>query len=662
MMNNGIEISHRPSILAPAGNKGAFLAALAAGADEIYCGLKQFSARMEAQNFSIEELVPLTLLAHDKGVKVYVTLNSLLKPEDVNRAGSVLQQLERDVKPDGIIVQDLGFVQLARQTGFSGELHLSTLSNVSFSAALRQAKNSLKIHRVVLPRELNIDEIKSLASACPKGLDLEVFVHGALCYGISGRCYWSSYYGGKSGLRGRCVQPCRRFYTQKDRSKRFFSCQDLSLDVLVKVLLTIPQIRTWKIEGRKKGPHTVFYTVKAYRILRDQGTDPRMKKTALDLLSYALGRSGTHYNFLSQRPQNPIRPDSQTGSGLFVGFLKGTSQKPFLNPREELLVGDLLRLGYEDESWHSISRVTRYVPKGGGLFLKSISKMSPEKKIPAFLIDRKEKSLEDMLSILEKELIKTPLPKTTPSVFIAKGPKRSVLGKGAPSELRVYRQLGKTKPDGPSGLWLSNQAVKHLPKGLWSQIWWWLPPVIWPDDEGHRKALIDVILDKGGRNFVLNAPWQTALFPPLKGLNFWAGPFCNTANALALKTLASMGYNGAIVTPELGKNDFFSLPKQSPLPLGIVLYGNWPLCVSRVLSNELKIETSFMSPKGEAAWVKKYESDYWIYPNWKLDLRTKRKALEKGGYRLFVHLLEPIPKEVTLKKRPGLWNWELELL
>ncbi len=269
---------------------------------------------MEAKNFSIEELVPLTLLAHNKGVKVYVALNALLKPNDLDTAGELLQQLKRHVKPDGIIIQDLAFVQLAKQTGFSGELHLSTLSNVSFSAALQQVQKSLGVHRVVIPRELNIDEIKAMAAACPKNLNLEVFVHGALCYGVSGRCYWSSYFGGKSGLRGRCVQPCRRIYKQNDQNKRFFSCQDLSLDVLVKVLRTIPQIRTWKIEGRKKGPHTIFYTVKAYRILRDQGTDPKMKKEALHMLSYALGRSGTHYNFLPQRPQNPIRINSQTGS------------------------------------------------------------------------------------------------------------------------------------------------------------------------------------------------------------------------------------------------------------------------------------------------------------------------------------------------------------
>ncbi|MCJ7539816.1 MAG: U32 family peptidase, partial [Desulfobacterales bacterium] len=92
-----------------------------------------------------------------------------------------------------------------------------------------------------------------------------------------------------------------------------------------------------------------------------------------------------------------------------------------------------------------------------------------------------------------------------------------------------------------------------------------------------------------------------------------------------------------------------------------VLSGNWPLCISRALSNDLKTETSFTSPKGEAAWVKKFESDYWVFSNWKLDLGIKRKAIEKAGYRLFVHLLEPIPKDVALKKRPGLWNWDLEL-
>jgi len=634
-----------PAILAPAGNKASFLAALAAGADEIYCGLKQFSARMGAKNFSLEELSALTQLAHDKGIKVHVAINSLLKTDDLDRAGTLLNMLHRWVKPDALIIQDLSLLQLARQTGFSGKLHLSTLSNVSFASALNLVKRKCRVHRIVLPRELNIEEIKAMAFDCPKGLDLELFIHGALCYGVSGRCYWSSYLGGKSGLRGRCVQPCRRVYTQKDQSKRFFSCQDLSLDVLVKVLLTIPRIRAWKIEGRKKGPHYVFYTVKAYRILRDHGSDPKMKKHALKLLSYALGRTGTHYNFLPQRPQNPVSVDIQTGSGLIVGRIKGAKQKPFLIPREELLPGDLLRTGYEDESWHGTHRVGKYVPKGGRFFLKTSSKTSPKKGTPVFLTDRREKSLEDMISGLEKELNKKPVSKIPSAAFNVRLPKRSI-NKATVSDFHVFRKPEKAKSRGLTGLWLESQTENKMPKGPGQRLWWWLPPVIWPEDEINFKELVNRVLKKGARNFVLNTPWQLAFFSMPKKLNLWAGPFCNIANPLTIKTLASLGVKGAIVSPELGRKDYFMLPKHSPLPLGIVISGNWPLCVSRIISEKMDIQNPLISPKGEESWVKKIESDYWVYPNWKLDIRAKQNELEKAGYRLFVHLVEPLPKEV----------------
>ena len=659
-----------PCILAPAGNKASFLAALAAGADAVYCGLKSFSARMEAKNFTIEELAILTRLAHDKRTEVYVTLNSLLKPGDLDRAGRLLEELDRLVKPDALIIQDLAFVQLARQTGFSGELHLSTLANVSFSMALKLVRQNLGVDRVVIPREFSIDEIKALALACPQGLDLEVFVHGALCYGVSGRCYWSSYFGGKSGLRGRCVQPCRRLYTQENRTKRFFSCRDLSLDVLVKTLLSIPKVRTWKIEGRKKGPHYVFYTVSAYKILRDLGSDPEKKtmakKTALKLLSHALGRTGTHYNFLPQRPQNPVNTEGQTGSGLLVGKVQGAKQKPYFIPREELLPGDVLRLGYEDESWHAINRVGRYVPKRGRFYLKISSGRSPRKGAPVFLTDRREKALEEMLAGLEGELAGLDGSKFK-STFNARLPKRS--GKRASAfELNVYREPDRRNM-GQAGLWLSFENQSGLLKSLWPGLWWWLPPVIWPDDEKEIKGLVAVALKNGSRNFVLNAPWQMAFFKEKakrskagKGLNLWAGPFCNLTNAMAINRLASFGFAGAVVSPELGSRDYFLLPKHSSIPLGIVISGNWPLSISRILPKNLKTGMPFISPKGEEAWVRKYGSDFWVYPNWKLDIRTKKNELQRAGYSLFVHLIEPLPVEVKLKKRPGLWNWNLGLL
>ena len=651
-----------PSILAPAGNKASFLAALAAGADAVYCGLKSFSARMEAKNFSINDLIPLTQLAHDRNVKVFVALNSLLKPCDLNIAGKLLDKLNRYVKPDALIIQDLALVQLARQTGFAGELHLSTLANVSFQDALKLIKKNPGVDKVVIPRELSIDEIKSMASACPKGLGLEVFVHGALCYGVSGRCYWSSFLGGKSGLRGRCVQPCRRFYTQNGQAKRFFSCQDLSLDVLAKVLLSIPEIQTWKIEGRKKGPHYVFHTVKAYKLLRDHGKDPGMKKEALGLLANALGRTGTHYNFLPQRPQNPVNIDIQTGSGLLVGKIQGAKQKPYIIPRQSLMPGDLLRLGYEDDSWHCTYRIPKYIPKRGRIYIKLSSARKPRQDVPVFLIDRREKWLEEKLSVLEDMLIKTTETDVAPSTFNARLPGGYISRKRDKSfEIHVHRNCGIGGQKCTTGVWMFPEGKHKFPKRVEPKLWWWLPPVIWPEDETKIKQQIDIAIKNGSRNFVLNSPWQIVFFTNPKSLNLWAGPFCNIANALAINTLLNLGFSGVIVSPELDSQDFLQLPKNSPLPLGIVISGNWPLSISRILSPEFKTDTDFTSPKGEHGWVKKYGPDFWIYPNWKLDISSKKDELKKAGYLMFVHLVEPVPAKVKMKKRSGLWNWNLKL-
>ncbi len=649
-----------PEILAPAGNRESFLAALAAEADAIYCGLKHFSARMEAKNFSIEELSLLTRLAHSKGVRVYVTLNTLVKNNEVDRVGNMIRLLDKQVKPDAIIVQDIAVIELAKQVRFSGEIHLSTLANVSFPSALKMVHEKLGFHRVVVPRELNIDEIKAMASACPAGAGLEVFIHGALCFGVSGRCYWSSYMGGKSGLRGKCVQPCRRRYTQKANTERYYSCQDLSLDVLVKVLHSIPEVKAWKIEGRKKGPHYVYYTVRAYQMLRDHGSDPKKKKAALEMLSLALGRQGTHYNFLPQRPQNPVNIDGRTGSGFFMGNLKGSKQKPYLIPREELLSGDLLRIGYEDDTGHSINRVGKYVPKQGRMFLKPSTGKGMLKGLPVFLIDRREQALKEMISGLEAELSGIQLPEKTVATYHVK---RSMNKKRIihPVDVDVYRDPGKMGKNDGTGFWLPSGKQTRFSGEIRPGSWIWLPPVIWPDTEKNLKRHIRSVLKKGCRNFVLNAPWQIELFSGLKKMNLWAGPFCNIANVFAMDGIKLMGFSGVVVSPELGREDLTDLAQQSPLPLGIIISGHWPLCVSRFLSESMKVDKPFTSPRGEQAWAKKNGSEYWIFPNWQIDLKKKKRELAKAGYSMFVNLIEPVPRNVKIKKRPGLWNWELGL-
>lgn len=663
MEKKEINKTNRPEILAPAGNIASFFAAVAAGADAVYCGLKNFSARMEADNFSIEELARMKQFAADHDVRLYIAINTLLKPDDLPKAANLVDKLKRHVKPDALIVSDPGMIQIAEQTGFKGEIHISTLANASHPSGIKWLKETFNISRVVMPRELNIDEIRQMADASPDDCELEAFIHGALCYAVSGRCYWSSYLGGKSGLRGRCVQPCRRIYTGKGEPKRHFSCQDFSLDVLVKVLKEIPKVTTWKIEGRKKGPHYVYYTVKAYQMLRDQGNDPQIKRAATGLLEQALGRPSTHYGFLPQRPQNPVDTSQQTGSGLFMGVLKGPRSNPWFSPRQDLIKGDLLRVGYEDSLGHQIVKVYKPVPKKGRLHINVKGNRKPDKNSPVFLIDRREEELTRIIRNYETELELIPPVTVKASEFNFRLPsKKKGRKKNPPASETILHRKPPQKVRPSDSLWLTSETIDKLPSRFIRPCFWWLPPVIWPDKEQEIADLIRRSMKKGAFRFVLNAPTQMAFFEKQKGLELWAGPFCNLSNAAAINLLAEKGFNGAIVSPELTGEDYLALPAGATIPLGIILSGNWPLAVSRTLSPEIKPGIPFTSPKGEPSWAAKYGSDYWIFPGWQSDISKHRGKLEKAGYSTFIHIRETIPKPIRMKKREGEWNWNLRLL
>ncbi|WP_321417344.1 U32 family peptidase [uncultured Desulfobacter sp.] len=660
--------SKTPTILAPAGDLHSFLAAIAAGADAIYCGLKIFSARMEAGNFSIEELARLTQLAHSKGVEVYVAFNSIIKESEIDKARRILDKLARHTDVDALIIQDTAMVPLAEQAGFKGKLHLSTLGNCTHPAGLEAAQNT-GFSRVVLPREFSLDDIRTMAAAAPGTMDLEVFIHGALCYSVSGRCYWSSWFGGKSALRGRCVQPCRRLYEQNGKKARYFSCMDLSADVLAKVLKEIPNISTWKIEGRKKSPHYVYYTVMAYKLLRDA---PDQKKQALSFLAYALGRQGSHYNLLGHRVSNPLDHTSDTGSGLFLGRIKNP-ENPYFISREALMPGDLLRIGYEEETFHQIQKVTRAVPKKGKYFLAAAKGKRISKGTAVFMIDRRGPELETKLSQLNAQLNEIPKVKIKPSSHSASHQKAADKIK-LPGQTGTYRKkkqpgihemdvFRKTPPNlktnNDKGFWISANSYGIK---VFARAWLWLDPVIFPEEEKICQNYIKSALKKGIKNFVLNSPWQISLFDNPKKLNIWAGPFCNITNSIAVEMLKSKGFSGAIVSPELDSDTLLSLPGCSVLPLGAVCRANWPVAVSRIAAPDLNIGKGFKSPMGEIAWTSKFNATYHTFPNWYLDLSSKTGDLKQAGFVMLVNMFENIPKGIRMKPRPGTWNWHLKLL
>jgi putative protease len=563
--------------------------------------------------------------------------------------------------------------ELARQAGFCGELHFSTLANVTHPAALQVAR-AAGASRVILPRELSIDEIRMTAASCPDGLLLENFVHGALCWCVSGRCYWSSFLGGKSGLRGRCVQPCRRNYSQgtdhgkKSRSGRWFSCLDLSLDVLAKTLLNIPQLRAWKIEGRKKGPHYVHHTVSAYRLLRDNPDDAQAKKAAADILEMALGRPPTRTRFLPQRQSAPTDPDGLTSSGLLAGRVAINAEgKPMLKARLELLPLDYLRVGVEDERWHATLPVTRRVPKAGTLLLKLAKHKTPKAGTPVFLIDRRETELMALIRRWEQRLAKCKDVRIGAADASPRLPAPVKARRLPDMLLRAGLPKGKETRGGKGimALWLSPRTVRDVSRTVTPRVSWWLPPVIWPDEEESVLRQVRETLKNGVRHFVCNAPWQTALFKQERvpdDLRLLAGPFCNTANAAALAVLARLGFTGALVSPELPAEELLVLPRQSCLPLGLVISGHWPMGIARHKLTGIQDNEPFRSPKGEVFWARPYGQNVWIYSDRPLDLTDKRRELETAGYSFFVHMPENPPPRLPKTVRSSLFNWDGELL
>lgn len=651
--------------MAPAGDTASYLAAVAAGADAVYVGLKHFSARMQATNFSISELAQLASLGRDRGTKTYVAMNTLVKPNDVESAGRLIDRLQKTVKPNAIIVQDLAIIELAKQVGFKGEIHLSTLANLSNPSGLDVAKK-LGVNRVVLPRELNLDEVKIMADACPKDLDLELFVHGALCHCVSGRCYWSSYLGGKSGLRGRCVQPCRRLYTQqKQDAQRLFSCNDLSLDVLTKPLLAMPKVTAWKIEGRKKGPHYVYYTVRAYQMLRDNPKDAQAKKAAQDLLDQALGRPTSHSTFLPQRAFQPINPGEETGSGRLIGEIKRDQKKLYFQPREAINAGDVIRIGYEDLPGHRTLYIRRRVPKRGRMDVP-FSKVPEKNRIPVgtkiFLVDRREPELTKRIKQLESELDLFPAPESKESKFTPTWPKTASRAKFKPENITVYRSMPRGRTYGKIAFWLDRSTISKIPRAQVSRTQWWLPPVIWPDEDKKMRSLIKEAAKKGAREFVINAPWQAGYFEDRKSAILVAGPFCNASSRLSLKVLKDMGCSSAIISPELPGEDVLALAQNPPMPLGFVLKGLWPFGIARFLAESVRFDEPIKSPMHEVLFVRKHGQNNWIYPGWELDLSEEYKTLDRAGFKNFITMKEEWPRDVPRPKRTSTFNWKLKLL
>lgn len=247
----------KAEILAPAGSLQQLQAAVRAGADAVYLGLTNFNARQNAKNFRDEELGDAVKYAHERGVKIYATLNTLVEDREIKQLEQALETVA-EAQVDAIIVQDFAVVKAAKRLYPELPLFASTQMAVHNIAGAKALKD-IGFARIVLARELSLGEIKEITAAVD--IDFEVFVHGAHCMSVSGNCYLSSMIGGRSGNRGLCAQPCRLNF-QTETREYALSLKDLSFVSHLRALMEAG-IYSFKIEGRMKRPEYVSEVVTA---------------------------------------------------------------------------------------------------------------------------------------------------------------------------------------------------------------------------------------------------------------------------------------------------------------------------------------------------------------------------------------------------------------
>lgn len=266
-----------PELLAPAGNEQSLHAAVQAGADAVYLGVESFNARRSAENFTLETLARACDFAHLRSVSVYLTLNTAVLPNEADDAMELARQAFR-AGVDAFIVQDIGIASELARTLPEARVHVSTQMNTHSTAGL-EAAAALGAKRVTLARELSLGEVGQMASAAARlGMEVETFVHGALCVCYSGQCFMSSMIGGRSANRGLCAQACRLPYTLHNKALRktldapgehLLSPKDLRAIELLPSLVEAG-VASLKIEGRMKSPDYVFAVTSVYRRALDE--------------------------------------------------------------------------------------------------------------------------------------------------------------------------------------------------------------------------------------------------------------------------------------------------------------------------------------------------------------------------------------------------------
>jgi putative protease len=600
-------------LLAPAGSPEALDAAVAEGADAVYLGLKAFNARMRSANFAYSQFEGALRSLHRMGRRLYVTLNTVFEQREADQMYQLLRYLA-SVGPDGIIVQDFGILMMARE--FPGlKFHASTQMNIA-SARGANALSKYGVSRVVLARELSLEEVRAVRQGT--NLELETFVHGALCVSASGLCLFSSYLGGKSANRGLCTQACRRLYRTDSggapggafggdgvlgangasggadlraggihtagSAGYYFSPCDLSLIGRVPELAEAG-VRSFKIEGRMKSAEYVGTVVSAYRLVIDSlgGNEDdrrRVLEDARRILQNDFARPKTEFFFTSTASAAFLRPDQDGGTGISLGVIaavrgSGAARRALVKTGGFTGVvpgpGDSVRFHKADDSRRLTHKLSAVEHDGrNGLSISVPEGFDPGDSV--YLIQTKAMTRRNP-PVIPRDLgpfrrqpgrEKAPRPPVSAGGRDKGSPleRRKALPEGIYAAAAAAEDLYVIQSVRPAAVILplnrKTAAVlledKTLPMTA-PEFILALDPYFPQGEEAFLRKALGELMECGFTRFILNNPGHISFFPKDKMLTLIAGPWLYTFNSWALAFTAALGTSAFIAPLEINRQN-----------------------------------------------------------------------------------------------------------
>ncbi len=673
----------KPELLAPAGSKEAFHAAIENGADAVYVSPRILNARAYGRNFSLEEIAALADTAHGMGRKILVALNSLMKQEEISEAVRLLAALD-EIKVDALIIQDLGIWRICRRHFPGLKLHASTLMNIHNSAGVNQAER-MGFSRVVLARELTLREMAFISRST--SIELEVFIHGAMCFTMSGLCMFSSYFGGRSSTRGKCVQPCRRRFTWDGVPGTFFSMDDLCGLEAVPDLARMG-ISSLKIEGRLKPPDYIASVTKAYRMVLDADSKSftQVAGRARRILHRAMGRPLSPGFFYSQNPRSAISPTRTANTGLYMGKITGM-RKGRLELSGPVIPcpGDMLRLVITRKDIQFSTRCTDVKALGKNRSVLELE--GRHEDLPAnlsgALVFRTSSKNKDSKKTGKKQ---GRVPSAGRESIPAKVEKRAAGILGRISQDRTDRRTdydpnNRKKTGRPeiflklsSGvdlkiaggldikgviLEISQTNIRSVSRGMPArisreQIIWALPPVVFQKDLSALERQVDALLRLGFRNFQVSNLSHLALFRKARGrrpAHLFSSYQLNILNSEAVRAAMELGVRECHFSIETDMGNMKQALSACRPGIIFTVFGFIPLFTSRLRHRIYDGRAPVKSTRGEEYFWQASGDTGRLFPKTPFSALDMREKLMEAGATKWILDFSNMPGKSRLPRR-----------